>query len=90
MKVIITERQISNYIRRRFSCMREYIDQLKSGEVKLPVPPTSFEWNTYKYVIVVFIRQECSDTGGFFSQEIHDEIMNYFGDELYDFYKMNK
>ena len=71
--------------------MREYVDQLKSGEEKLTVPSTSFEWDTYKYVIVAFLRRYCSkEYDGFFDEDIHNEIMSMFGDELFEIYKLNK
>jgi hypothetical protein len=37
------------------------------------------------------LRSQCGDrSGGIFDQKIHDDIMEYFGDELYEIYKMNK
>jgi len=91
MKVIITEGQLSRYLIRRLDCMRDFIDKLKSGEVKLPIPPGSFEWNTYNFIFSAMLRSQCGDrSGGIFDQKIHDDIMEYFGDELYEIYKMNK
>lgn len=91
MKIIITEEQYSLYLKRRYLCMGEYVDQLKSGEEKLRVSPSSFEWSTYKYVIVAFLRGYCTkEYNGLFEEDIHNEIMNMFGDELYEIYKMNK
>jgi hypothetical protein len=43
MKVLVTEEQLGLYTRRRYNCMEEYIDQLKSGEEKLLVPPIFFK-----------------------------------------------
>ena len=34
MKIIITERQYSIYLKRRYHCLREYIDQLVKYEKK--------------------------------------------------------
>jgi hypothetical protein len=90
MKVIITEGQLSRYLIRRLDCIRDFIDKLKSGEVKLPIPPRSFDWNTYNFIFSSMIRGHCGDTRGYFDQKIHDDIMEYFGDELYEIYKMNK
>ena len=71
--------------------MRDYVDQLKSGEEKLTVPSTSFEWDTYKYVIVAFLRGHCTkDFSQLFDDDIHNGIMSMFGDELFEIYKMNK
>ena len=71
--------------------MREYVDQLKSGEERLRVSPSSFEWDTYKYVIVAFLRGHCTkDFSQLFDDDIHNEIMSMFGDELFEIYKINK
>jgi hypothetical protein len=90
MKIIITEEQYSRYLIRRFDCMREYIDKLKSGEVRLPIPIGTFEWGTYNFIFSSMLRGHCGDTRSYFDQKIHDEILKYFGDELYEIYKMNK
>ena len=85
MKIIITERQYSLYLKRRYHCMREYVDHLKSGREKLPVPSTSFEWDTYKYVIVAFLRGHCSkDFTQMFDEEFRsDRPCNFSSDLLY-------
>lgn len=38
MKIIITEEQYSRYMRRRYECMKEFVDKLTSGEEKLDIP----------------------------------------------------
>jgi hypothetical protein len=91
MKIIITEEQYSLYLKRRYLCLRDYVDQLKRGEEKIPVPSTSFEWSTYQYVVVAFLRGYCSKQYDVvFDEDIHNDIMNMFGDELIEIYKMNK
>ncbi len=71
--------------------MREYVDQLKSGEGRLLIPPSSFKWDTYKYILTATIRQHCGEVnGGFFDEDIHNDIMEMFGDDLYEIYKLNK
>lgn len=71
--------------------MREYVDQLKSGEVSLLVPTSSFNWDTYKYVITATLRGHCArDFSQGFDEHIHNEIMDMFGDELIEIYNMNK
>ena len=67
--------------------MREYVDQLKSGEESLLVPSSSFEWDTYQYVITATLRGYCvKNYSQGFDEEIHNEIMDLFGDELYEIY----
>lgn len=71
--------------------MREYMDQLMNGEVSLLVPPSSFKWDTYKFILTATIRKHCGEVnGGFFDEDIHNDIMDMFGDELIEIYKMNK
>jgi hypothetical protein len=88
MKVIITEEQYGFYVRRRYNCMRSYINQLKSGEENLLVPPSSFKWDTYQYVFTATLRQHCDGRDNIrgFDMEIHDNIMKLFGDELLEIY----
>ena len=91
MKVLVTEEQLGLYTRRRYNCMEEYIDQLKSGEEKLLVPPSSLKWGTYKYLLTAMIRQHCGEiNGGFYDDYIHNDIMKLFGDDLYKIYEDNK
>ena len=90
MKVLVTEEQLGLYTRRRYNCMEEYIDQLKSGEEKLLVPPSSLKWRTYKYLFTGMIRKHCGEiNGGFYDDYIHNDIMKLFGDDLFKIYKEN-
>lgn len=67
--------------------MREYVDQLKSGEQELTVPPSSFKWDTYKYIITATLRGYCTkDYSQLFDEDIHNDIMDMFGDELFEIY----
>jgi hypothetical protein len=87
---LVTEEQLGLYTRRRYNCMRSYINQLKSGEENLLVPPSSFKWDTYKYVFTATLRQHCDgrDNNRGFDMEIHDDIMKLFGDELIEIYNI--
>ena len=91
MKVLVTEEQLGLYTRRRYSCMEEYIDQLKSGEERLRVSPSSLKWDTYQYVFTGTLRQHCVGINGrFFDEDIHNDIMKLFGDDLFKIYEENK
>ena len=71
--------------------MREYIDQLMNGEVSLLVPTSSFEWDTYKYILTATIRKHCDEVNGrFFDEDIHNDIMDMFGDDVFEIYEKNK
>jgi hypothetical protein len=90
MKIIITEEQYSRYMRRRYECMKEFVDKLTSGEEILPVPPGNFEWNTYEYILVAFVRRSCNKNETYFNGDVHNEIMDLFGDRLKQYYDYNR
>jgi hypothetical protein len=90
MKVLVTEEQYNLYIRRRYPCMRDIIDKFLSGEEKLSIPPGNFKWETYNYILVAIIRQNCGDSNDYYNADLHDEIMRMFGDELYQIFKKYK
>ena len=88
MKIIITEEQNSLYVRRRYHCMKEYIDKLKSGEETIPVPTGDFEWWTYQIIMTAYVRKYCLGIN-YYDDNIHNEIMDIFGDDLYRYYVNN-
>jgi|LakMenEpi03Aug12_release.lakeMendotaPanAssembly.Ray.scaffolds.fasta_scaffold3358220_1 hypothetical protein len=91
MKVIITEEQLSVYVRRRYHCMKDYLDKLASGEERLFIPPGDFEWSSYQVVFTAVLRLNCDDKyNGLYSQDIHNEVMELFGDDMFKIYKENK
>ena len=91
MKVLVTEEQYGLYTRRRYDCMRSYINKLKNGDEFLLVPPSSFKWGTYKYVFTGTLRQHCDGRENhLFNEDIHDDIMKLFGDDLFKIYEENK
>ena len=90
MKIIITEEQYSRYIRRRYDCMNEYIDKLISGEEKMGVPPGDFDWKDYKFILTAFIRRHCNSNEKYYNEDVHNEIMDLFGDKLKQYYDDNK
>ena len=90
MKIIITEEQYSRYMRRRYECMKEFVDKLTSGEEKVGVPPSSLDWNTYKFILTAFIRRHCNSNEQYYNEDVHNEIMDLFGDRLKQYYDNNK
>lgn len=90
MKIIITEEQYSRYMRRRYECMKEYIDKLISREENLLVPPGDFKWDTYKYILTAFVRRSCNKNEMYFDEDVHNEIMEIFGDKLKQYYDYNR
>jgi len=90
MKIIITEEQYSRYIKRRYDCMKEYVDKLISGEENFFIPPGDFKWDTYKYILTAYVRRSCNKTEIFYDEDIHNQIMDLFGDKLKEYYDKNK
>lgn len=90
MKIIITEEQYSRYMRRRYECMKEYVDKLISGEENFSIPPGDFEWDTYKYILTAFVRRSCNKNEMYFDEDVHNEIMEIFGDKLKQYYDYNR
>ena len=90
MKIIITEEQYSRYMKRRFHCMEEYVDKLISGEENFSIPPGDFEWNSYKYILTAFVKRHCNKNERYFDEDVHNEIMDLFGDKLKQYYDYNR
>jgi hypothetical protein len=70
--------------------MKDYIDKLKSGDENLLVPPSSFEWSSYKFIFTATLRKHCGDNNWGFDEVIYNEIMKLFGDEMLEIYNNNK
>ena len=90
MKIIITEEQYSRYMKRRYDCMKEYVDKLISGEENFGIPPGDFEWGTYKFILTAYVRRSCNKRELYFNEDVHNEIMDLFGDKLKQYYDNNK
>jgi len=70
--------------------MRDFVDKLKSGESDFPIPPGHFDWDSYKYILTGYARRACCEREKFYNEDIHNEIMELFGDELKRFYDNNR
>jgi len=90
MEILITEEQYSRYMKRRFHCIRDFVDKLNSGESDFPIPPGDFEWGTYKFILTAYARRSCGEREKFYDEDIHNEIMEFIGDELKQYYDNNK
>jgi hypothetical protein len=90
MKIIITEEQYSRYMRRRYECMKEFVDKLTSGEEKPLAPLGNFKWDTYKYLLTASVRHSCNKNEIYYNEDIHNEIMEIFGDRLKQYYDNNR
>ena len=85
-RILREEATISNYIKRRYNCMDEYITKLENGEETLPIRKGQFDWINYQIIITAFIRNNCQDDNGYYDPNLHSNIMDIFGDRLYQWY----
>ena len=88
-RILREEVDASNYIRRRYNCMDEYITKLENGEETLPIRKGQFDWINYQIMITAFIRSNCEDDNGYYDPNLHSTIMDIFGDRLYEWYYKN-
>ena len=88
-KILRQELNIPPHIRRRYTCMDEYVTKLENGQETLPVRIRQLDWNYYKIIITTYIRLNCGDGDGYYDPTIHSKIMDIFGDRLYKWYKDN-
>lgn len=88
-RILREEVNTTNYIRRRYNCMDEYITKLENGEETLPIRKGQLDWTNYQIMITAFIRSNCEDDNGYYDPNLHSNIMDIFGDRLYQWYKNN-
>ena len=88
-KVLREEMKPPNYIKRRYNCMDEYITKLENGEETLPLRMRQLDWTHYQIIVTAFIIKNCKYGNGYYDPIIHSNIMNTFGDRLYEWYNDN-
>ena len=88
-RILREESESPMYIRRRYSCMDEYITKLENGEETLPIRRGQLDWTNYQIMITAFTRGNCEDDNGYYDPNLHSKIMDTFGDRLYKWYKDN-
>jgi hypothetical protein len=88
-RILKEERKPPNYIKRRYTCMDEYITKLESGEETIPIRMGRLDWNSYQIMLTAFIRSNCDNGNRYYDPIIHSKIMDTFGDRLYEWYNDN-
>lgn len=88
-RILREEATTSNYIKRRYNCMDEYITKLENGEETLPTRRGQLDWTNYQIMVTAFIRSNCEDDNGYYDPNLHSNIMDIFGDRLYQLYYKN-
>jgi hypothetical protein len=88
-KVLREEMKPPNYIKRRYICIDEYITKLENGEETLPLRMRRLDWTHYQIIVTAFIINNCKYGNGYYDPIIHSNIMDTFGDRLYEWYNDN-
>ena len=88
-RILREEIEIPLYIRRRYSCIDEYITKLENGEETIPIRIRQLDWNHYQIILTAYIRSNCGDENGYYDPELHSKIMDVFGNRLHKWYKEN-
>ena len=88
-RILREEMKLPNYIKRRYNCMDEYITKLENGEETLPIRMGQLDWAHYQIIVTAFIINNCKYGNGYYDPIIHSNIMDTFGDRLYEWYNDN-
>ena len=87
-KVLKEEIIPSINFRRRMSCYDEFVNKLENNQiVDIPIIRNHrLEWFNYQIILTAYMRAYC-DSSGFYDEDIHQEIIDYYGDRLYEWFK---
>ena len=87
-RVIREETHKSTYVIRRSLCFNKFIDELENDELDVPViRNTRLDWNGYQIILTAYMRDYCEDGDAYYDEELHNEIMSFYGDRLYEWFK---
>ena len=78
----------NNYVRRRIDCFDQVVEDLENGTLVAPIPRGLLEWTNFQSVLTSYIKYNCG-YGGYYDEEIHSLIMDFYGDRLYKIYEEN-
>ena len=89
MRIIITENQLSVYVRRRIVCFEDFMSRLEKGEKLFPTPRRQLNWDDFKILIGFYMRSYCDDNWGNYNEDLQNKIIDYYGDRIYKWYIVN-
>jgi len=87
-RILREESKIPLYIRRRFDCMDRYINRLEQEPGIIPIGRELLSWEHYQIIVTAYIRDNCGDDG-YYNENLHNLIMDVFGERLYEWFKKN-
>jgi hypothetical protein len=85
---IMNSQKPNNYVRRRIDCFDQVVEDLENGTLVVSIPRGVLEWEGFQTVLTGYIRYNCGH-GGFYDEDIHSLIMDFYGDRLYKIYEEN-
>ena len=89
MKYIITENQLSVYVRRRIICFEDFMNRLEGGEKLFPMPRRQLNWDVFKILIGFYMRSYCDEEWEYYNEDLQNKIIDYYGDRMYKWYIEN-
>ena len=90
-KILQEETQPHIYVKRRMICFDDFIDKLENEGLDF-MPPAirggRLDWNHYQIILTALMRNYCGESG-YYDEDIHQKIIDYYGDRLYKWFKKN-
>ena len=89
-RILREEIEIPTYIKRRYTCFEDFINKLENGEIDMPIiRGNRLDWYSYKIILTAYMRNHCGDGNHFYDAEIHEKILNFYEDKLYQWFLKN-
>ena len=71
------------------NCFDDFIDKLENDELDVPaIRGHRLDWNHYQIILTAYMRDYCGESG-YYDEDIHQKIIDYYGDRLYKWFKKN-
>ncbi len=89
-RILREEINPSVYVKRRMQCFDEFVNKLENDElVDIPIiRNVRLNWINYKIILTAYMRDYCGESG-YYDEDIHQKIIDYYGDRLYEWFKKN-
>ena len=88
-RILREETKLPLYVARRYNCMDDYISLLEKEPEIIPIRVGRLDWEHYQIILTAYIRNNCGDGNGYYDPDLHELIMNVFGERLFNWYIKN-
>ena len=89
-RILREEIEMPTYIKRRYTCFEDFINKLENGEIDMPIiRGNRLDWYSYQILLTAYMRNHCGDGNHFYDAEIHEKILNFYEDKLYQWFLKN-